>query len=356
MLKKLRQQAIAASLFRPTTLRQAVDRMGFVQADPIRAPARAQDLILRHRVKNYRVGDLERHYPRLGLEEDRFYAHGFLPRSIWRLLHPRVPRRQLNALEKRVLEVAVTLQRIHPGDLEPHFGRKSAVKAWGGQSIATTRALEALHYRGFLRVAGREKGIRVYEAAPQSREELASVDRFRQIVLAIASVLGPLSERSFRKTLGQLLIRGPALVALKSVVPTLVESGELAQATVEGVRYLWRADRVARNNPNESVRFLAPFDPLVWDRDRFEHFWNWPYRFEAYVPAPKRTLGYYAMPLLWRDDIIGWVNASNQGGKLTVKPGFKKTKPKEAAFRAEFQAEVARLEAFLQKRSSEAAP
>src|ERR1700685_1145017 len=89
-LHELRRRAVAASLFRPGTLRQAVERLGFVQADPIRAPARAQDLILRHRVKDYRVGDLERHYHRLGLEEDRFYAHGFMPLSTWRLLHPRV--------------------------------------------------------------------------------------------------------------------------------------------------------------------------------------------------------------------------------------------------------------------------
>jgi uncharacterized protein len=121
---------------------------------------------------------------------------------------------------------------------------------------------------------------------------------------------------------------------------------------VDGVRFLWRADRVVRGRPNETVRFLAPFDPLVWDRQRFEQFWGWQYRFEAYVPAMKRILGYYAMPLLWRDDIIGWVNASNQGGKLTVEPGFKKAKPKEPAFRSEFEAEVERLRTFLQKRGT----
>jgi uncharacterized protein YcaQ len=57
------------SLFPPTTLKRAFDRLGFVQADPILAPARAQDLILRHRVKNYRAGDLERRYCKLGIEE-----------------------------------------------------------------------------------------------------------------------------------------------------------------------------------------------------------------------------------------------------------------------------------------------
>ena len=55
--------------------------LGFVQADPIRAPARAQDLTLRHRVAGYRAGDLERRYPTLAIEEDRFVNYGFLPRA-----------------------------------------------------------------------------------------------------------------------------------------------------------------------------------------------------------------------------------------------------------------------------------
>ena len=59
-LDDLRRFAIARSLFTPTTLTRALHRLGFVQADPIRAPARAQDLTLRHRVKGYRAGDLAR--------------------------------------------------------------------------------------------------------------------------------------------------------------------------------------------------------------------------------------------------------------------------------------------------------
>ena len=77
-LDDLRRFAVARSFFKPTTLKRALDRLGFVQADPIRAPARAQDLILRHRVKGYRAGDLERLYPRLGIEEDFFVVYGFL--------------------------------------------------------------------------------------------------------------------------------------------------------------------------------------------------------------------------------------------------------------------------------------
>src|SRR5437660_2673906 len=100
-LERLRVHAISQSLFPQTTLKGAIDRLGFVQADPIRSPARAQDLILRHRVKAYRAGDLERRYPELDIEEDILYAYGFLPRTVWRLLHPREQAR-LPALSQKV--------------------------------------------------------------------------------------------------------------------------------------------------------------------------------------------------------------------------------------------------------------
>src|SRR5712671_4348597 len=88
-LDYLRHIAVAQSLFPPTTLKRALHRLGFVQADPIRAPARAQDLILRHRVKDYRAGDLERHYAKLGIEEDFFITYGFVTSAIQALMHPR---------------------------------------------------------------------------------------------------------------------------------------------------------------------------------------------------------------------------------------------------------------------------
>ena len=85
----LRRYAIARSLFRPTTLPKAIARLGFVQADPIRAPACAQDLTLRHRVAGYRAGDLERCYTRLDVHEDFFVNYGFVSRAVSSLMHPR---------------------------------------------------------------------------------------------------------------------------------------------------------------------------------------------------------------------------------------------------------------------------
>ena len=81
----LRGHAVSHSLFRATTLKAAIDRLGFVQADSIRSPERAQDLILRHRVNGYRAGDLDPQYSALDIEEDLLNAYGFLPRSVWQL-------------------------------------------------------------------------------------------------------------------------------------------------------------------------------------------------------------------------------------------------------------------------------
>ena len=91
-LTDLRHYAVARTLFTPTTLPKALAKLGFVQADPIRAPARAQDLTLRHRVMGYLAGDLERRYPRLAVEEDFFVNYGFVPRATQALMHPRTPR------------------------------------------------------------------------------------------------------------------------------------------------------------------------------------------------------------------------------------------------------------------------
>ncbi len=95
------------------------------------------------------------------------------------------------------------------------------------------------------------------------------------------------------------------------------------------------------------MRLLAPFDPLVWDRRRFEMLWGWAYRFEAYTPAHARKLGYYALPLLWRDRVIGWGNISVKDGGLVSDLGYAGSRPRGVAFRRELEAELDRLRVFL---------
>src|SRR5437764_13427167 len=100
-LARLRRFAVARNFFAPTTLKRALDRIGFVQADPIRARARAQDLTLRHRVKDYRAGDLERRYATLAVEEGHFVNYGFLPSSVFALMHPRALKTRSRLQRKR---------------------------------------------------------------------------------------------------------------------------------------------------------------------------------------------------------------------------------------------------------------
>jgi hypothetical protein len=233
-LDDLRRFAVGRHFPTPTSLTAAIDALGFVQADPIRAPARAQDLTLRHRVDDYRAGDLERRYATLAIEEDVFINYGFVTRPVQALMHRR------------------------------------------------------LRY-----------------AAPQCQGQLrAALDRAKQ---------------------------------------------RLSHAQVDGADWYWPAgEQPARDAPQDVVRFLAPFDPLVWDRRRFELLWGWAYRFEAYTPARARKLGYYALPLLWRDRVIGWGNISMKDGGLVSDLGYASSRPpRNAAFKRGLETELDRLRVFL---------
>ncbi len=336
-LAALRRQAIKNSLSRPATLARAIATLGFVQADPIRAPARAQDLILRHRVAGYRAGDLERRFARLRLEEDFLYAYGFMPADTARLLHPReqdgTRRFQVpDDLAAQILGFVRDRGPTHPSDLEHRFGRERAVNAWGGFSKATTHALQNLHYRGLLRVAGRRDGIRIYEPAEQHPDPLAPEERSRRLALLVIGILAPLAEAGLAPTFGLLGRGAPSLGGWRHTVAALLKGGELETGEVDGQRYYWLADGKARRGSPDAVRLLAPFDPIVWERRRFAHLWGWDYRFEAYTKPEQRRFGYYAMPLLWGYDVIGWANITLTGGRLDAALGFVGQRPRSAAF------------------------
>ena len=348
-VSELGYRAIAHTLFRPTTLTKAIVRLGFVQADPIRAPARAQDLILRHRVDGYRVGDLERRYPSLPVEEDLLYAYGFLPRTVSRWLHPRGTD-PLGELDRTVLALIGENGPTHPAELAASLGSDRVVNAWGGYSKATKAALERLHFRGLLRVARRDNGIRVYEVAPPRPEADPQPQRLGQLLVVVATVLAPVAEPTLRSIAAQLqraLTGAPDHRVARLVLTDLLQRGELVQQPVDGVSYVSPVPPPAPVDPPARVRFLAPFDPLVWDRRRFEHLWGWPYRFEAYTPTTRRIRGYYALPVLWRSQVVGWANATVTEGRLRVRLGFAGRRPTAAAFRREANAEAARLAAFL---------
>ena len=353
-LDDLRRFAVARSLFTPTTLKRALNKLGFVQADPIRAPARAQDLTLRHRVKGYRAGDLERRYSALGVEEDFFVNYGFLPRSVHTLLHPRaLGGRSTSTRSKRtqaLLEFVRERGAVHPREVDDHFSHGTVTNYWGGSSNATTHLLDHLHYRGLLRVARREAGIRIYTSHQHAAGPIGAAARRAQvdaIVDVAVRTYAPLTGASLSRLVSRLRYGVPQWhLELKPALQRATH--RLSHAQVDGVDWYWPAEeRLRREEPQEVVRFLAPFDPVVWDRRRFELFWGWAYRFEAYTPAAKRKLGYYALPLLWRDRVIGWGNVSVTNGELRSDIGYIASSPRDRAFNRELDAELDRMRAFL---------
>ncbi len=353
-LEQLRRYSVSRSLFTPTTLARAITRLGFVQADPIRAPARAQDLTLRHRVKDYRAGDLERRYPHLPVDEDFFVNYGFMPQPLQAFMHPRTARtvwpKARWAQAHAVLDFVREHGAVHPREVDAHFDHGKTRNWFGGSSNASTQLLDQLHYRGLLRIARRDGGVRVYAAREVHEPHLspaATLDALADVVLRKyaplpATTLGHLVARLQYAVPQWAAQRKDALLRLKA---------RSASVHIDGVDWFWPADekpQSSRHAPRDEVRLLAPFDPIVWDRRRFELLWGWAYRFEAYTPAPKRQRGYYALPLLWRDAVIGWGNLSAVQGRLVSQLGYVSGQaPREAIYRRALEDELQRMARFL---------
>ena len=155
-LKNFRQRIVAGSFPEFSSLAAALESLRFVQADPIRSPARAQDLILRQPVNTYMGGELEREFPELEAEEGYLFAYGFMRPDVWRDIRWR-RRTKLTTLERQVLTTVKELGEVHPRGLDERFGKRSIKNCWGGKSQVTKQILEDLHHDGFLRVNRREK-------------------------------------------------------------------------------------------------------------------------------------------------------------------------------------------------------
>ena len=362
-LAALRRFAVTRSLFTPRALLPAIKKLGYLQADPIRAPARAQDLILRHRVKNYRADDLEKKYASLPLIEDSIYNYGFFHRDELSLLHPRVvsPRwrdfmAEHASLRRQVLRYLKEHPEAHPRELEKSLASGRRENGWGGTSSATTLLLEGLHREGRVHVSRRDAGIRVYASAPKLERALAPTARADGLIRLMINLYAPLPLRTLMQ-LVRVMNRSRPGVDFVTRVELMIKHGELRQEKIDHLVYVWPAAESLPEIANDTVRLLTPFDPVVWDRSRFEHLWGWPYRFEAYTPLAKRKLGYYALPLLWRNQVIGWgnVESGTQRGmlRLNVQIGYATGKPARAdvpIFKRELEAEIERLRLFLATR------
>ena len=242
-------------------------------------------------------------------------------------MHPRasVSPTAGNKRAKAILEFVRERGSAHPREVDAHFAHGRVTNYWGGSSSATTHMLELMHYKGLLRVARREAGIRVYAAQQHgpgpagAAARRAHLDRARRYAWSASTRRSP--PRACRSSSARLRYATPHWHGEIKSAHSTREDSDSRTRSIDGHTWYWPADESMADHEIDGVRLLAPFDPVVWDRRRFELLWGWAYRFEAYTPAPKRKHGYYALPLLWRNRVIGWANVAHEGrrGRCAVR-------------------------------------
>jgi hypothetical protein len=202
-------------------------------------------------------------------------------------------------------------------------------------------------------VACRESGTRIYQATEHSpRDDDPEIRLFNagQLVDLAVSLYAPLPAATLSYLCLLLRYGVPQLAAELRHVQQDAKS-RYAHTHVDSVLWFWpRSENPtsSRHSIDNKLRFLSPFDPVVWDRRRFRLFWGWEYKFEAYLPAHKRRMGHYAMPMLWGDHMVGWANFKVVNGRLQHKLGFAALRPRGRAFQCALADALDHLKNFLQ--------
>ena len=346
-----RRIALAAQGFadpRPTGavdrrhLKRVVGRTGLLQVDSVNVFERAHHLPLFSR-----LGPYDRELLPLAAYRHRdlfeYWGHeaSLLPVSTHPLLRWRME--QAAAFElgwghvtrvarERPDVVTSVLQRITDdgpataGELHAELdGGARPAGPWWDWSLAKA-ALEHLFWSGRVTTATRRGFTRVYDlperVLPGAVLDLPTpsrADAQRELVRLAARSHGVATEADLRDYYR--LKPGET----RSAVVDLVDSGDLTPVTVEGWRgpaYLSAGVRVPRRVRASAL--LSPFDPLVWSRDRTARLFDFDYRIEIYVPAPKRVHGYYVLPFLHDEALRARVDlkSDRQAGVLRVQASW----------------------------------
>jgi uncharacterized protein YcaQ len=315
-------------------LRRTVDRLAVVQIDSVNVLSRSHYLPFFSRLGAYPRATLDAlSHQRSHLFE--YWAHeaSFLPVR----LHPQL-RWRMAAAEQHAWGNMVRLQRERPGYVqevlarvresgplkaselvEPRPDRPGSMWNWHAGKVA----LEWLFFTGALTARSRTAGFeRVYDLTERVLPPAVlhtptpeRPDAVRELVRTASRALGVATETDLRD-----YFRLPPADA-RTAIAELVEAGELAPVRVDGWdRPAWLHPQARRPRWIRARALLSPFDSLVWERPRVERIFGFRYRLEIYTPAAKRVHGYYVLPFLLDDRLVGRVDlkADRQAGVLRV--------------------------------------
>lgn len=194
------------------------------------------------------MGDLERHYQDLSLDEGYLYAYGFISKHVRHLLHPKNSK-GLSILEKKVLSTIEERKLLHPKELDTYVESKLVRHGWVGYAKESKQALESLHKRGLIRVALRKSGIRMYEPTNNDVDELSPQERLEKIVMIIIHILGPISQKSLCAT----ITRYRKIGDTHTMVAKLISSGKLEKQLVDGEMNIYGAGNIGSRPIHQKI-------------------------------------------------------------------------------------------------------
>jgi uncharacterized protein YcaQ len=323
---------------------QVFRRLGSVQFDPLSVAGRNHDLVLHARVADYDPAWTEELlYTRRELFEAYNKGLSLLPTSelpwyrvSWRL---GAPRHEQGILAEQAEVATKIIERIRTeGPLSTlAFERGPAVDWWWAPTNVARAVLEAYAVSGVLGLSRREGNRRVYDLierlfpAELLAHDVPVRDALRHKLLSRFRAHGLLGKSGS----GELWIgtgkamhdpRRPELPSRNELRDELLERGDIVPVTVEGIRgpRFVMPDELdllaAPPEPASSVTFLAPLDPLMWDRQLLKPLYGFDYIWEVYVPEAKRRWGYYVLPILFRDRLVGRFepHIDRAGGRVDV--------------------------------------
>ena len=302
-------------------LRGALDRLSVLQLDSVNVFERSHYLPLFARLGAYDKADLDRLVFSKRSDYTEYWAHeaALIPVDDWHLFRWRMnfwrnyydthPGAWMHSNDDHIAWVRAELAEKGPlaaSQIEDD-SRKGKSGWWEWSD--TKRALEYLFRVGEVVSAGRTRFERTY-ALPEQKIPLAvlntettETDAVRALIRksAVAHGVGTIRDLADYYRIKQ----APAALAITE----LVEAGELVPVTVpgwKGTAYLHRDARIPRRI--ETAALLSPFDPIVWERARAERMFGFHYRIEIYTPAEKRVFGYYTLPLLIDEQLVGRID------------------------------------------------